>query len=232
MPQVTLPNALVDGVDIAYGSNVYANDSAIVSVVNGQLANDNISASAAIDCKKLSTVAGERVPTNAIEDMAITSGKLKSDADDNNDAVRPVTADHIRNGVVERKKLSSVAGKRITFNYLEAATVTSTTVTVSTPSSMNIPVATNVGAITFTPEAYPVVSGANWAFSIRGIYAASASGITSFYQFSSAALNPALYGLSAMPTATTKILHVYLSNLNMSATNMTFLLNVTYINIS
>lgn len=103
MSQITLPNALADGTT-AYGSEVRENDDAIVLVVNGGLDDGNIAVSAAIAGSKLSNVAGSRVPTDRIEDDAVTADKLRDDAV--TDANRAVTTNHIRDAAVRKAKVA------------------------------------------------------------------------------------------------------------------------------
>lgn len=97
MGLVSLPNSLTDGT-VARGSEVRANDDAIVAEVNGGLTDVNIATGAAISGSKISNVAGSRVPGDRIEDDAVDSTKLKDDAAV--DANRAVTANHIRNDAV------------------------------------------------------------------------------------------------------------------------------------
>jgi len=118
MPQVTLPSTLQDGVEVAFGSDVLANDEALKSVINGGLADDNIAPGANIKGSKLSATPGERVPSSCIEDDAITADKLK-DASDGDDALRAVTGDHIRNLTIPKKKLSTSVNERITIAQMD-----------------------------------------------------------------------------------------------------------------
>jgi hypothetical protein len=106
MGNITLPNALTDGTT-AFGSQVRANDDAIVAQVNGNIEDVNIKASAAINGSKLSNVAGSRIPTDRIEDDAVTADKLRDDA--TVDANRAVTTNHLRDGAVTAAKIASLA---------------------------------------------------------------------------------------------------------------------------
>ena len=97
MGNVTLPNALADGTT-AYGSQVRANDDAIVTQVNGNIEDVNIATGAAINGSKLSNVAGLRVPTDRIEDDAATFDKVRDSATVNAD--RAIGVNHIRDDSV------------------------------------------------------------------------------------------------------------------------------------
>ena len=99
MGLVTLPHNLVDGVDTALGTQVRANDQSILDqAVNGNITDVNIATGAAIQGSKLSNVAGSRVPTDRIEDDAVTFDKLSDHA--TIDASRAVGPNHIRNDAV------------------------------------------------------------------------------------------------------------------------------------
>jgi len=106
MALVSLPNDLQDGVDTASGAEVLANDTAITAQVNGNLEDVNISASAGIKGTKLSASAGSRIPTDRIEDDAVTADKL---ADSATSALRAVTTSHIRDGAVTAAQLGALA---------------------------------------------------------------------------------------------------------------------------
>lgn len=232
MPQVTLPNALVDGVEVAYGSSVYANDAAITSVVNGQIANDNIASNAAIDGKKISTNPGERIPTTAIEDSAVTSAKIRSEADDANDSGRSIASDHIKNGVVERKKLSTVAGKKITFSQLEATFVTTSLITLSGSAQFDPTTTISGAALNFPIVARPVVNGAVYNIQIDTARTVLVTGKATFYGMTMS-LNPASYGTGTLNVATTLILSVYPSDVTYVGNGTaTLKLNITYITLA
>jgi len=106
MALVSLPNNLVDGTT-AYGSQVKANDDAIVAQVNGGLEDVNIKPAAAISGSKISNVAGNRIPTDRIENDAIDATKLADHA--SVDAQRAVTTDHVRDGAVIAAKIGAAA---------------------------------------------------------------------------------------------------------------------------
>jgi len=107
MALVTLPHPLTAGTP-ARGSEVLANDNAILTqAVNGNIEDVNVKVGAAINGSKLSNVAGSRVPTDRIEDDAVTSDKLREDA--TVDANRAVTTDHIRDAAVTAAKIAAQA---------------------------------------------------------------------------------------------------------------------------
>lgn len=102
---VTLPKPLTDGTT-AYGSEVRANDDAIAGKftegANG-IADADISSSAAISGLKIATTAGRRVPTAAIEDLAVTTAKVNDLA---------VTTAKLAAGAVFREKINPGAVSR------------------------------------------------------------------------------------------------------------------------
>lgn len=106
MGLVTLPNALTDGTP-ARGSEVRANDDAIVAQVNGNLQAVNLAPGAGILGSQLSNIAGNRIPTDRIEDDAVDSTKLRDDAAV--DANRSVTTNHIRDAAVTTVKIDALA---------------------------------------------------------------------------------------------------------------------------
>ena len=117
MALVTLPHNLVAGA-LAKAAEVMANLNAILTqAVNGNLADVNINPAAAIQGSKLSNVPGSRVPTDRIEDIAVTDIKLRSDA--TVDANRAVTTDHIRDAAVVKAKVAAAA---ISYNKLDVLT--------------------------------------------------------------------------------------------------------------
>ena len=121
MPVPTLPSALADGT-LALGSDVRANDDAIVAALDHALDRDNFPASGAnIPATVLSTTAGERVPTNRIEDDAVTADKLKDDPTAGAAAAAVATAAHVKDGILNGKKLtlSTVGSDRLRITYHE-----------------------------------------------------------------------------------------------------------------
>ena len=107
MGLVTLPNTLANATP-AVGEQVRANDDAILSqAVNGNITDVNIAAGAAISGSKISNVAGSRVPTDRIDDDAITADKLADHA--TVDASRAVTTNHIRLAAVTSDRLAAQA---------------------------------------------------------------------------------------------------------------------------
>lgn len=195
MPLVTLPNALTDGA-VAYGSEVYANDAAIVAVVHA-LADDNIASGAAIKGTKLSNVAGARVPTDRIEDDAVTADKLRDDAAV--DGNRAVTTNHIRDVAVTKGKVA--AG---TLTKAQTALLVQT-----------VAFTLNVGLAAQALTINRATSGANYIGQVRsaGAFATLAT------------VTPG----TAIPTATSDLLDLYLSDLAFASPNMTG--NVVFVSL-
>lgn len=109
MPVPVLPHVLADGT-LALGSEVRANDDAIVSVLDHGLDRDNFPSSGAdIPATVLSTTAGERVPLNRMEDNAVDSRVLKSDATAGSPGAAVGTANHIKDGIITPGKLTTPA---------------------------------------------------------------------------------------------------------------------------
>jgi hypothetical protein len=84
----------------AKASEVNANFAAVAAKFSegaGGILDGDISTSAAIKGTKISTTAGLRIPTAAIEDEAVTDAKLANDAaSPGSDAGRAVSGDHIK----------------------------------------------------------------------------------------------------------------------------------------
>lgn len=121
MPVPTLPSALADG-SLALGSEVRANDDAIVAVLDHGLDRDNFLASGAnVPATVLSTTAGERVPTNRIEDDAVTADKLKDDATAGSPGAAVATANHVKDGILNGKKLvnATVGADKFKLGYYD-----------------------------------------------------------------------------------------------------------------
>lgn len=126
---VSFPHPLTDGTT-AYGSHVKAD----LDVVGGKftegasgIADADISSAAAIKGTKLSSVAGSRIPTDRIEDDAVTFDKLRDDAAV--DANRSVGTNHLRDAAVTKGKISTTAGQKVTLAQM-AVTVTQSAATV------------------------------------------------------------------------------------------------------
>jgi hypothetical protein len=207
MPQVNLPNNLVDGVDTAFGSQVLGNDQAIVAVVNGGLATDNLSPSAGIKGGQLSTLFGERIPTGALADDSVTSAIL----DDDPAAGSPtaaVTADHIRGGAVTKEK---IAAANVTLDKLKITVVTCP-ITFSGGANP-------IGSGSFTVSAHRFVSGGNYRFKINALGFDTSSGVPSvnprIIHCQTQDIDPAAVGtpLAAIPSATVEVLSYYVDNL-------------------
>ena len=121
MPVPSLPNALADGT-LARGSEVRGNDDTIVAVLDHGLDRDNFPASGAnIPATVLSTTAGERVPTNRIEDDAVTADKLKDDPTIGAAGAAVATAAHVKDGILNGKKLvnATVGSDKLKIGYYD-----------------------------------------------------------------------------------------------------------------
>lgn len=131
MGNVTLPHPLTDG-STAYGSQVRANDDAIVAQVNGNIDDQNIKTNAGIQGTKLSNTAGQRIPTDRIEDNAVTFDKLSDSATVDGD--RAVGANHVRNDAIIARSLKDSSVGWTPGGSLAAGTATSfdTTILAST----------------------------------------------------------------------------------------------------
>jgi len=213
MPFISLPSDLQDGVDVAFGSDVLANDEAIRSVVNGALADDNISPSANIKGSKLSSTPGERIPTDRIEDDSVTDAKLRDAALDADDALRSVTGAHIRNLTITKNKLSTSVGQRVTLAQMDM-TVQEVSFTVSLPDSSLI----DLWSATVVRD----TSGANYqAFvdvvgSAFGLLDVTLGVSARFGGSRSAAVVPG----TAIPTATSNLIGLYLADVVISGTGV------------
>lgn len=111
MPVPTLPSVLANGT-VAYGSEVRANDDAIVAVMDHGLARDNFKVTGAdIPGSVLTTTATERVTANRLEDDACDERVLKDGVSGDGYATAGVNrASHIKNGIITAAKLSGQLG--------------------------------------------------------------------------------------------------------------------------
>lgn len=101
----------------------------VYTLVNGNLDNANIAASAGIDGTKL---ADNTVPGTKILDDAITAAKLSDSAA--TDALRAVTTDHIRDLAVTTAKLAATA---VTYAKIANAAVGSNRLKITTTGVLN-----------------------------------------------------------------------------------------------
>jgi hypothetical protein len=81
MGLVALPNSFANGTPND-GPQVRANDDAIVAQVNGNLDVNNVKPNAGLPGTVISNSAGSRIPTDRVEDGAITLAKLASNSVD------------------------------------------------------------------------------------------------------------------------------------------------------
>lgn len=204
---VALPHALTDGTT-AYGSQVRANDNALAAKFTegaGGIADADVASGAAIKGTKLSNVAGNRVPTDRIEDDAITDAKLRDDAAV--DANRAVTTNHIRDQAVTKGK---VAVSTLTHSQLQMLVQ----VTAFGPHSPG----GTVGSVTATIE----VSGANYVVRLYGTLVGGGAAWD-------LVVNPS----PAIPTATRSPLAIYLQSVTgIGSTAVSGGINITHIAIS
>jgi hypothetical protein len=107
---ISLPYQLRDGIDVAKGSEVRANDDTITNLVNGNIDDDNVKVLAQIQGTKISNIAGSRIPFDRIEDAAVITSKLADSA---------VTTLKIADLNVTKAKLTTTGGLRITAAQIE-----------------------------------------------------------------------------------------------------------------
>lgn len=95
MPQgVTIPNTFL-AETAALADQINANFAALQAKFGG-IVDGDIAATPDLDGGKLSQTSGKQVPTAALANQAVTSGKLANDTNDpGSDALRAVTGDHI-----------------------------------------------------------------------------------------------------------------------------------------
>ena len=193
MGLVVLPNPLTDGTS-AKGSEVRANDDSIVAQVNGNLTAVNLNPSAAIPGTYLSNVAGSRVPTDRIDDLAVTDAKLRSDGAV--DAQRAVTTNHIRDLAVTKAKLSTTASQTIALAQMDMLVE-------SVPFSFaNAVFTTEANLVSYSVTRK--TSGANYISATRVFYSGGR------YLFDQAPT-------TAIPTATRSLLSVYIADIAIGA---------------
>lgn len=106
-PLVTLPKALRDGIDPQSGADVIANFNAMLAVLNGGIAADNISPTAGIPGTRLSNVAGSQIPTDRLADKCVDSRVLKSDASTGAPQAAIQNGSYVKDGALPGKKLTA-----------------------------------------------------------------------------------------------------------------------------
>lgn len=120
---LNIPNVFVGGPGHpALASEVNANFAAIAAHFTegaGGIKDEDISSSAAINANKLSNLAGKRVPTDRIEDNAVTGDKLKDDPAAGHANAGVNLADHIKDALIENKKLVAKTVAKDKLNYVE-----------------------------------------------------------------------------------------------------------------
>lgn len=106
---LSIPFSFVGGPgNKAKASQVNANFQAIAAKFTegaGGIADSDISSSAAIKGSKLSSLAGNRVPTDRIEDDAIDKDKLRDDTSAGSPTAAVNTSSHIKDGIITSAKL-------------------------------------------------------------------------------------------------------------------------------
>ena len=110
MPTITRLYNFVDGT-IAYADQVDDELNQIHNLVNGGLDSTNSAANAGYTGAQIAS-APAGVDTTNINDDAVTAAKLRDSAVTDGD--RAVTTDHIRNLAVNKSKLATAAGQKIT----------------------------------------------------------------------------------------------------------------------
>jgi hypothetical protein len=232
-PQVVIPNNLVDGTDTAFGSQVLANDKATADIVNGQLATDNLSPSAGIKGSQLSGNQGERVPVSKMETGAVDSRVLLADANAGSPNAAVGTANHIKDGIITKAKLTAVGGSRITLAQLEILSgqgnipVTAAARSYSTTSD-SAP-ATTFAALSVVPT---IVAG-NYQFRVVATIYDSTPTPNDVVRMYDAMIDPAGIGIGAIPSATYVVLEAYLTGAGMDGSNrLTGSLYVLYLKLT
>lgn len=107
---LAIPYSFIGGVgNKARASEVNANFQAVAAKFTegvGGIADGDISSIAAIKGTKLSNVAGNRVPTDRIEDNAVDATKLRSDATAGSPSAGVGSASNIKDGIITNIKLA------------------------------------------------------------------------------------------------------------------------------
>ena len=119
MAYVILPNDdvngnLRDGKDYSKGSYVYANDAAIVTVINGNLDNDNIKTGAKIAPAKINGTAATLAGTETLTNKKIVSNQQEMDVSATTLVNKQSIAVTTAGIVVTLKTTECVNGNRIT----------------------------------------------------------------------------------------------------------------------
>lgn len=142
---LAIPYSFIGGVgNKARASEVNANFQAVAAKFTegvGGIADGDISSIAAIKGTKLSNVAGNRVPTDRIEDNAVDATKLRSDATAGSPSAGVGSASNIKDRIITAVK---IAAGVLTAGELKITTVTQAI-------SLAVTTATQVIAVTPAP---------------------------------------------------------------------------------
>lgn len=206
-PLITLPNALVDGVDTIYGADILGNDKEIVRVVHG-IDYQNLAAKPNFPGTCISPTAGERLPTDRIEDGAVTGVKLQSDPSIGSALGAIGSSDHIKDGIITKAKMAfgALTGTQLQVDVQTISFNITSWTTFTDPNEIN----------------YPIVSASVDRYTVSGNYNFNArvhwrhSNIYYMGSANSFALSPAL------PAASTIILGAYLSDIAIVPLSTTF----------
>jgi len=209
-PIIALPYLLRDGIDEAKGSETYGNDNTILGLVNGNIDDDNIKVGAAIQGTKLSAVAGSRVPSDRIEDGAITTAKLASPS---------VVTANLTDLNVTKGKLSTTPTQKITVAQLETFTDAK-----AVPATTGVCQFTGVTFFAGAATAFvglsctPVNVAGNWQFRMTAWYFNSvpATDVVTAYDTT---IDPNAIGMGLIPVATTRILSCWYQNPSIDGSN-------------
>jgi hypothetical protein len=113
---LVIPNTFVAG-SKARASEVNANFTAVSAKFTegaGGISDGDVSSAAGIKNTKLSTVSGNRITQAQLEDDAVDLRVLRDDATAGSPNAAVNTADHIKDGIITKAKLTTTAGSRIT----------------------------------------------------------------------------------------------------------------------
>ena len=218
MALVTLTYPLTDNTT-AFGSQVRANDDAIVAQVNGGLEDINIKTGAAISGLKLSNVAGSRVPTDRIEDVNVTTAKLADGA---------VTNAKLGALAVTKDKLTTAGGQKITVAQLELASG-SGAVTIPQVQVCNLAAGGVSANRVVSASVAPVNVAGNWQFRCMGSHVEDSGDL---FVINDATIDPNAVGIGTLPVATKQIIGCWLVSPSLSGTSIVGTLYVVYLNVS
>lgn len=218
MAHVTKPFSFANG-DLIDAVKFESIHDIIYNEFNGNIDNSNIKSLAAIEGTKIAS-APNGIGTSQLNDDSVTSAKLKDSASVDGD--RAVTTDHIRDGAITSDKLATdsvtqvkIADGILALDKLKNLVQETVAFTISGLTS---------GSTFVAATLWVEVSGSNYIAKVSGYVQSFSAGVL-FWSTGSTTVTPT----TAIPTASKKLISVYLTNLVWSDAANTITGNVVFL---